>query len=235
VFSTQPGSATAGAAFGQQPIVKTRDSFGNDSTVGLGASRNVTITIASGTGTLQGTATVDIGTGAGNGTATFTSLRIDAAGAKTLQAASAGSPSLASATSGSFTVGAASSAGIVLSSITTNPVPNIACSGSVGSVACSSTGQGNMTGRTLVARFTLQDQYGNVVTNNTGSAVTIDLGTTGQGSVTPSGTSALSIGNGSSGTSVAFTLTRDSGNNKTVVMTATVHGTGQTLTVTMTS
>ena len=79
----EPGSATAGAAFGQQPVVKTRDAFGNDSTVGLGASRNVTITIASGTGPLQGTATLDIGTGAGNGTVTFTNLRIDAAGAKT--------------------------------------------------------------------------------------------------------------------------------------------------------
>src|SRR5207247_134431 len=104
-FTTQPGSATAGSVFGQQPVVKTQDPFGNNSTVGLGASRNVTISIASGTGTLQGTATLDIGTSAGNGTVTFTNLRIDAAGAKTLQAtAAAGSPVLANATSTSFTV-----------------------------------------------------------------------------------------------------------------------------------
>jgi len=104
VFSTQPGSATAGAAFGQQPVVKTQDSFGNDSTVGLNTSRNVTVAIASGTGTLQGTATLDIGTSAGNGTVTFTNLRIDAAGAKTLSATAAGSPTFAATTSTAFTV-----------------------------------------------------------------------------------------------------------------------------------
>ena len=92
VFSTQPGSATAAAVFGTQPVAKTQDAFGNNSTVGLGASRNVTITIASGTGPLQGTATLDLGTAAGNGTATFTNLRIDTAGAKTLQAAAARQP-----------------------------------------------------------------------------------------------------------------------------------------------
>jgi hypothetical protein len=107
VFSTQPGSATAGSAFGQQPVVKTQDGFGNNSTVGLGTSRNVTVSIASGIGTLQGTATLDIGTSAGNGTVTFTNLRIDTAGEKTLQAtAAAGSPALAKATSNPFTVNA---------------------------------------------------------------------------------------------------------------------------------
>jgi hypothetical protein len=108
-FTTQPGTATAGAIFGQQPVIKTQDAFGNSSTVGLGASRNVTVAIASGGGTLQGTQTLDLGTGAGNGTATFTNLRIDQAGAKTLSAtAAAGTPTLTAATSASFTVGAAS-------------------------------------------------------------------------------------------------------------------------------
>src|SRR5262249_54760040 len=105
VFTTQPGSATVGSTFGQQPVVKTQDSFGNNSTVGLGASRTVTMSIASGTGTLQGTASLDIGTAAGDGAVTFGDLRIDSAGAKTLQAAAAaGSPVLASAMSDSFTV-----------------------------------------------------------------------------------------------------------------------------------
>ena len=114
-FSTQPGSATAGSAFGQQPAVKTHDTFGNNSTVGLGTARNVTISIASGTGTLQGTATLDIGTSAGNGTVTFTNLRIDSAGAKTLQAtAAAGSPTLANATSNSFTVSAGTATTIAI-------------------------------------------------------------------------------------------------------------------------
>jgi hypothetical protein len=109
VFSVPPGSATAGSAFGQQPVVKTQDAFGNDSTVGLGTSRNVTLSVASGGGTLGGTVTLDIGTAAGNGMVTFTNVRIDTAGSHTLQAtAAAGSPSLASATSTAFTVAKAS-------------------------------------------------------------------------------------------------------------------------------
>src|SRR5437870_2390453 len=42
VFTTQPGGATAGAAFATQPVVKSRDPYGNDSTVGLGAGRKST-------------------------------------------------------------------------------------------------------------------------------------------------------------------------------------------------
>ncbi len=80
VFSTQPGSATAGAVFAQQPVVKSQDGFGNDSTVGLATTNNVTVTVASGTGTLQGTTVLNIGTAGGNGTVSFTNLRIDAAG-----------------------------------------------------------------------------------------------------------------------------------------------------------
>ena len=126
-------------------------------------------------------------------------------------------------------------AGIVLSSITTNPTPNITCTGAIGSVACSSTGQNNNNNRTLVAKLTLQDAFGNVVTNSTGSAMRSNWSKTGDGTVTLSGSSVLSIVNGASETSAAFTLVRDNGNNKTVVMTATIHGASQTLTATMSS
>src|SRR5207245_2641113 len=44
VFSTQPGGATAASAFGTQPVIKTQDNFRNNSTVGLAASKNVTMT-----------------------------------------------------------------------------------------------------------------------------------------------------------------------------------------------
>src|SRR5439155_8639490 len=81
VFTTQPGNATAGSALGTQPVVRAQDSFGNYSTFGLPSSLNVTVSLSSGTGPLQGTSTLDIGTAAGNGTATFTNLRIDSAGA----------------------------------------------------------------------------------------------------------------------------------------------------------
>src|SRR5262249_61108321 len=62
VFATQPGSASAGVPFGIQPVIKTQDRFGSDSTAGLPANKLVTVTLSSGTGPLGGTTTVDIGT-----------------------------------------------------------------------------------------------------------------------------------------------------------------------------
>jgi len=73
-FTTQPGSATAAAAFGTQPVVRSRDQFGNDSTNGLPASRTVTLTLTSGTGPILGTTNLDIGTGAGNGVVSWSDL-----------------------------------------------------------------------------------------------------------------------------------------------------------------
>ena len=97
-FTTQSGSAAAGAAFGQQPVVQTQDAYGNDSTVGLGANLAVTVTLTSGTGPLQGTTMLDIGTSAGNGTVSFTNLRIDPAGTKQLTASANGLTPALSAT-----------------------------------------------------------------------------------------------------------------------------------------
>src|SRR5262249_54572508 len=55
VFITQPGSTTYGSALSPQPVLKARDPFGNDSTVGLGPSQLVTLSVSSGTGSLLGT------------------------------------------------------------------------------------------------------------------------------------------------------------------------------------
>ena len=52
VFTTQPGAAASGFAFGVQPVVKSQDQFGNNSTVGLPTHTNVTMTLSSGTGPL---------------------------------------------------------------------------------------------------------------------------------------------------------------------------------------
>src|SRR5205823_275282 len=102
-FTTQPGNAAAGSPFGTQPVIKTQDTFGNNSTVGLAASSNVTVALTAGTGPLQGTVTLNIGTGAGNGTVTYTNLRIDVPGTdKQLTATS--STGLTSGVSGVFTV-----------------------------------------------------------------------------------------------------------------------------------
>ena len=104
VFTTAPNNAYAGSAFGTQPVVKTQDAYGNDSTFGLAASEIVTLAIKSGTGTLGGTFTYDIGTAAGNGTITGSGLSIDTAGSFTLGATSA---NLTEGESASFTVQAA--------------------------------------------------------------------------------------------------------------------------------
>jgi hypothetical protein len=113
VFSTQPGNATAGAPFGQQPVVKTQDSVGNNSMAGLPAHLDVTVTLSAGTGPLQGTTTLDIGTAAGNGTVSYTNLRIDSPGTnKELTASASG---LTPAVSNVFTVTAGALDSIVIS------------------------------------------------------------------------------------------------------------------------
>lgn len=80
VFATQSGNATAGAVFGTQPVVRTQDQFGNNSTNGLAATANVTLSLTSGAGPLQGTATLNLGTSGGRGVVTYSGLRIDVAG-----------------------------------------------------------------------------------------------------------------------------------------------------------
>src|SRR5438552_3960098 len=145
-FATQPGSATAGAIFGVQPVVKTQDQFGNNSTSGLGASLLVTNTLSAGTGPLQGTTSFDIGTSAGNGTVTYTNLRIDAAGnGKQLTAAATG---LTSGLSSTFAVSAAAAANFVVAG---HPSPVTA-------------------GATNNFTVTARDAFGNTATGYTGTA-----------------------------------------------------------------
>src|SRR5262249_12550860 len=102
-FTTSPGGATAGSAFGTQPVVRTEDAFGNLSIVGLGTTVTVTIALASGpTATLQGTTSYNIGTGGTTpGTITGTGLRLDTVGTYTLSAAA---PGFATVPSNPFTV-----------------------------------------------------------------------------------------------------------------------------------
>ena len=106
-FNTQPVGATYGSNLGTQPVIKSQDQFSNLSATGLGASKNVTLTLSAGTGTLSGTATLDIGTAAGNGTVTYSGLSITGVGAagsgKALTAAATG---LTSAVSSAFTISA---------------------------------------------------------------------------------------------------------------------------------
>jgi hypothetical protein len=222
-----PGSQTAGAPF--RNTVTALDQYGNtaagysgDQAIvfsGPAASPNgvapnypVSVTFTSGVGTPAGITLVNAET--------------------TRLTATQGS---ITGTSVSFTVVPSPSvAGIVLADITTNASPAVSCTGPIGSVSCSSTGEGiaGPLATTMTASLQIEDQYGNVVTN-TGSSITIDLATAGNGSLTPDGTGVLSILNGSSTTSASFALAFDNENSNTVTMTATVDGQSQTLIITL--
>ena len=102
VFATQPAGAAYKTALATQPVVKTQDLFGNNSTIGLGATVNVTLSLTTGTGPLAGTATLNIGTGGGNGTTSFAGLQINRAENGDMLAASAAG--LTGATSAAFNV-----------------------------------------------------------------------------------------------------------------------------------
>ncbi|MBA3697901.1 MAG: hypothetical protein H0W78_03395 [Planctomycetes bacterium] len=104
-FTTQPGSATAGAAFATQPVVRTRDAYGNNSTVGLAANVPVSMTLSFGAGSLAGTTSINVGTSGTPGIATFSTLRIDnASGTKVVTASATLDGSPASIASSLFTV-----------------------------------------------------------------------------------------------------------------------------------
>ena len=104
VFTTQPGAAASGFVFGVQPVVKSQDQFGNNSTVGLPTHTNVTMTLSSGTGPLLGATDQDIGTSAGSGVATYTNLEIDVTGSKQLTASL---PGLTNGVSSTFSINSA--------------------------------------------------------------------------------------------------------------------------------
>lgn len=108
VIVTQPGGATPGTAFTQQPVIEIQDAAGV--VVSTDNSTQVTVTISAGTGTagatLGGTTTVT----AVNGVVTFADLSIDLAGVGyTLDFDDGGA--LTAATSTSFDVTAGSGGG----------------------------------------------------------------------------------------------------------------------------
>ncbi len=172
VFSAQPGSATAGALFGAQPAVKTQDQFGNDSTVGLGGSLPVTMSLSSGSGPLLGTTSLDAGTNAGNGLVAFSNLEIDSAG--TNKQLTAGAPGLSNALSSVFSVAPATAARL---SVQTQP-----------SAAATA---GAAFAQQPVVR--IEDQFGNLISSDNSTVVSVSLGL---GSSTLQGTLSRTAVNG---------------------------------------
>jgi trimeric autotransporter adhesin len=95
-LEADPVTFTYGSAF--NAVVRSTDQYGNSSTIGLGSSVNVTLSLASGMGILSGALTQDLGAGAGNGSVQFTGLKISAAGTGKVLAASADGFSSANST-----------------------------------------------------------------------------------------------------------------------------------------
>ncbi len=88
-IQTQPAGASSGAPLATQPVVRILDGAGRVVTTGSGATAPVSVTLASGTGSLGGTLTIN----AASGVATFTNVSLTGSGAHTLRFALA-SPSV---------------------------------------------------------------------------------------------------------------------------------------------
>ena len=108
VIHTQPSaSATAGVAFGTQPVVHVEDQFGNLET-GDNSTEVTAASLPLGSGPLEGTTTVTVS----GGIATFTNLADDTAETISLQFAS--DPVLASASSSNIVVSPAAASQLAI-------------------------------------------------------------------------------------------------------------------------
>lgn len=103
IWTTQPGLATNGVPFGQQPALKTADQFGNPTTNGLSTTLNVTVAQSAGNGPLSGTTNFNIGTSGNNGVMSFSDLQINSTGPNNqLTASVAPNPPRSLLTNGNF-------------------------------------------------------------------------------------------------------------------------------------
>jgi hypothetical protein len=191
IFSTQPTSATAGAAIAPAVQVTVQDALGNSAT---GSSVNVTLAIGVnvGGGMLSGLATVP----AVGGVATFSTLAIDKVGTGyTLTAASTGLAGTSSATF-NITVGAPAKLGFTAQPSDTVGgaaiVPSVAVAvqdGSGNLVAASSAsvtlaiaanpGGGTLLGSSTAATVNGVATFGGLSIDKLGSAYTLSASATG--------------------------------------------------------
>jgi hypothetical protein len=170
-FSTQPpASGKAGETFTTGPKVSIKDSSGNVVTAGPDATAAVTLSIGSGTGTVQGTATVN----AIAGVADFTNLiYIRESGAKKLKATKED----LSSTGGSGTLATSPSQYSTTVTVSTADSPSYLTS--TMTVAPETAGQNvaNSSDR-LAVTITLKDEFGNLMSGQTArfaSDVTSDV------------------------------------------------------------
>ena len=152
VISTEPSStATAGQALGTQPVISEEDRYGN--LVTSDNSTIVTVSLATGTKSLQGTTTATVS----GGVATFQDLASDLAGTVALKFSSG---SLTPATSQNIVVSSAAASQLV---VTQQPT------------STATAGQPFAT-QPIV---TEEDRYGNIVTSDSTSQVVADTGGVG--------------------------------------------------------
>jgi hypothetical protein len=190
-ITVQPAGALSGAAFTTQPVLEIRDAAGNKVST---ANNAVTVSIASGTGTLSGTTTVS----AVNGVVTFTNLTLSSTGAVTLKFTSSG---LVDVTSSSLTVtspvGPATKLGIVTQpagaetgvAFTTQPTIEVLdangnrATSFTGTVTATSTGDDRLYGTTTATVVNGVATFTGLKFNN-GGAHTIKFIVSGLSSVT---------------------------------------------------
>jgi uncharacterized repeat protein (TIGR03803 family) len=162
VFNQEPSNVTAGSAISPSITVDVEDQFGN---IVASDSSNVTLSVNTGPGSIGGTDTVS----ASNGVATFSNVVLDTAGSYTLLASDG---SLSTAISSSFTVTHASASQVAFNQEPSNVTAGNAISPNI--------------------TVDVEDQYGNVVTNDS-SNVTLSVNS-GPGSI--GGTDTVAASNG---------------------------------------
>jgi hypothetical protein len=150
VFAQQPGDTNAGSDISPGVTVDVEDADGN---IVTSDDSDVTISLASGSGTLHGTQVLEVV----NGVATFSNLSLDQAGSYTLEASDG---SLSSVVSNSFNVAAGASSKLVFSQEPTDMVAGTAMSPSV--------------------TVEVVDQFGNVVSTDSSN---VSLASSGPGTL----------------------------------------------------
>ncbi len=161
VFQAQPVNVTAGVAMSSVVTVAIEDHLGNVQTADN--SSTLTLTIASGPANAAFATGSTVSAVVSAGVATFSTLIFDVAGSYTLEATDA-SPAITSPASSSFTVTAASASQLA---VTTQP-------------SATATAGVNFATQPVVKE---EDQFGNVVTTDSTSTVTVARGSLGTASL----------------------------------------------------
>jgi hypothetical protein len=128
--------------------------------------------------------------------------------------------------SANIAVGAGAAAGLIFTNATNkNGSVTITCTGTVGAsgFTCTNSNSSGGNGRSNSARISLIDQFQNITTNTTGSAITVTLSSTGNNGGNQPSPTTLSIANNASTSGGSFTQTLNNGSGAaTITATASI-------------